>query len=496
VWEECLRVLKPGGHLLSFFGTRTYHRGVVRIEDAGFEIRDQIGWAYGSGFPKSLDVSKAIDKAAGAEREFLGVGAAYCEHIAAGNECPGHPTANRSLGGGPNKHTPATAPSTDSAKRWHGWGTALKPAFEPVVVAQKPYTPQQEFVILAPIIIEVCEDALSGKTDTPLCELALVDGFLSTAGSLSSVLADLLPHASRFTTETATALTTDLRILKSSLLRSTHGTTTGGTSETSGVASDAGLVDAIFRSVLAKCERLAFTSAGEIAIEWQGQTDQAGESVKPNWESIVVARKPLIGTVAENVLAHGTGAINVDGCRAGTGGGGTHYNNRDSDGKCLGHQNAGRSTSGETFHGPDTHGGRWPANLCHDGSEEVLARFPKDEGRFFYCAKASKKDRDEGLDTFTPQSNMRVNGPREDEEAKTATKRANHHPTVKPTELMRWLVRLVTLLGGTVLDPFCGSGSTGKAAKLEGLSFIGIEREQEYAAIAEARINSVPDSLF
>ena len=280
VWAECLRVLKPGGHLLAFAGTRTQHRMAVRIEDAGFDIRDMIAWVYGSGFPKS--------------------------HNLDGD--------------------------------WQGWGTALKPALEP----------------------------------------------------------------------------------------------------------------------------------------------------------ITVARKPLVGTVAENVLRHGTGAINVDGCRVGTeqtvtlrnGNSGAH----------------GRYGKDDRVFKRVNAPGRWPANLIHDGSEEVVGLFPQQSGvvgarreggdksifsggghqqaekqrivggtkdsgsaaRFFYCAKTSKTDRGNG----------------------------NAHPTVKPTALMRYLCRLVTPAGGIVLDPFMGSGSTGKAALLEGCQFIGIEREQQYLDIARARIEA------
>jgi DNA modification methylase len=316
IWAECLRVLKPGGHLLAFAGTRTQHRMAVRIEDAGFEIRDMIAWVYGSGFPKSLDVSKAIDKAAGAEREVVGI-----------RKAPGMARANVEHGA-QNRSVYEFAetskePATDAARQWQGWGTALKPALEP----------------------------------------------------------------------------------------------------------------------------------------------------------ITVARKPLAGTVAENVLAHGTGALNVDGCRVGT------------DGETTRSKQAPYSESGwRTGHKVESlNAGRWPANLIHDGSEEPAALLG-DAARFFYCAKASKRDRDEGLDGFEARNNMRVNGPRESEDAKTATLRANHHPTVKPTDLMRYLCRLVTPPGGVVLDPFTGSGSTGKAAMLEGFRFIGIEREAEYVEIARARI--------
>lgn len=340
IWAECLRVLKPGGHLLAFAGTRTQHRMAVRIEDAGFEIRDMIAWVYGSGFPKSMDVSKAIDKAAGIEREDKFEGA-FSRRAG--------PTGNKKcdvcgkwlVSGSPCKcPRPQDEPTTDAARQWQGWGTALKPSLEPVTVA----------------------------------------------------------------------------------------------------------------------------------------------------------RKPLAGTVAENVLAHGTGALNIDGCRIDATGDAQLAE------KYASVQNAGRREN--NVYGSDSRdragaaphqAGRFPANLIHDGSEEVAGLFPQtgkstgggkkngdkfgggyappdedaigygDAGsaaRFFYCAKASKKDRGEG----------------------------NVHPTVKPTELMRYLCRLVTPPGGTVLDPFMGSGSTGKAALLEGFVFIGIESEQESFDTAAARI--------
>lgn len=342
VWAECLRVLKPGGHLLAFAGTRTQHRMAVRIEDAGFEIRDMIAWVYGSGFPKSMDVSKAIDKAAGAEGEY-------------GERKPNvHSRGDHVLHEGwkrPWQDNPEAVdksgreylPATDAARQWQGWGTALKPALEP----------------------------------------------------------------------------------------------------------------------------------------------------------ITVARKPLIGTVAENVLTHGTGAINVGGCRVGDE---VRYNapaGNKAGGNSLNMSAVGMPQDAEG----NTVAGRFPANLIHDGSDEVLAHFPDSAGsggsvpnvkitgygdknvgtgqseyfggertkvdagtgsaaRFFYCAKAAKKDR--GAD--------------------------NNHPTVKPTELMRYLCRLVTPPGGTVLDPFMGSGSTGKAAMLEGFRFIGCEMSPEYLSIANTRI--------
>ena len=196
------------------------------------------------------------------------------------------------------------------------------------------------------------------------------------------------------------------------------------------------------------------TSGGNTAAsqQWNGW----GTALKPALEPITVARKPLKGTVANNVLEHGTGAINIDGCRIpgikpqvtqGVNSSATSFNVAKE-----------RRISG------DPNEGRWPANLIHDGSDEVV-ELTGDAARFFYCAKTSKKDREEG----------------------------NTHPTVKPTDLMAYLCRLVTPPGGIVLDPFMGSGSTGKAAMREGFSFIGIEREAEYYAIAQQRVQVIEE---
>ena len=294
VWQEAMRVLKPGGHALIACGTRTQHRMVVNIEDAGFEIRDVVSWVYGSGFPKSLNISKAIDKM-------------------------------------------DAAPATEAAKQWDGWGTALKPSSEFFTLCRKP---------------------LSEKT------------------------------------------------------------------------------------------------------------------------------------IAANVLKWGTGGINIDACRVGTDDKLERVQGSNKDTSTPNAPNNGHVSELQTQ-------GRFPANLIHDGSQEVLDLFPEtksgslkaghkrgsgitsydggggvvqkdygnDQGsaaRFFYCAKASKKDRDEG----------------------------NHHPTVKPTALMQYLCRLITPAGGTVLDPFMGSGSTGKAAVREGFDFVGCELDADYYAIATARIEA------
>jgi site-specific DNA-methyltransferase (adenine-specific) len=213
-----------------------------------------------------------------------------------------------------------------------------------------------------------------------------------------------------------------------------------------------------------------------------------GTALKPALEPITVARKPLVGTVEANWREHGTGAMNIDGCRVEPTG-----ESRERVGEAS--QDRRYTEAGGTNFAakPGARGGdaagRWPANLIHDGSDEPTGLLG-DAARFFYCAKASKRDRNEGLEGFALGNNMRVNGPRESEEAKHATLRANIHPTVKPTDLMRYLCRLVTPPGGVVLDPFMGSGSTGKAAVLEGFRFIGCEMNEDYIKIARARIHA------
>lgn len=251
-----------------------------------------------------------------------------------------------------------------------------------------------------------------------------------------------------------------------------------------------------------------------------------GTALKPAWEPICVARKPLIGTVDQNWKEHGTGALNIDGCRVAT--------NPDVDDPRLGGVGAWTTTkqqSGDTVSLPrgtvaSSPLGRWPANLIHDGSDEVVALFPTttsgamkagtvraaqdrpgsvcygtyggnatdsdtpgDTGsaaRFFYCAKADRADRNDGIQDPGP----RLKSGATLRDVENLAPAGNHHPTVKPTDLMRYLCRLVTPAGGLILDPFMGSGSTGRGAVLEGFRFMGIEREAEYLEIARARIDS------
>jgi len=371
---QALRVLKPGGHILSFGGTRTHHRMVCALEDAGFEIRDTLMWVYGSGFPKSLDISKAIDKAAGAEREVVGKN----PHARPNSDARGSGIYG---GGDGSDHTEfVTAPATDAAKQWDGWGSALKPACEPICLARKPLS-------------------------------------------------------------------------------------------------------------------------------------------EPS--------------IAANVLKWGTGGLNVDGCRVG------YQSEADKtsatpQGECTAKSGA---LAGKIQHGGDRSAfdrpeqkGRWPANLILDeeagrmldeqsGKKAVPADYQRSvaaEGewlhrkeagtlqrghgdfggasRFFYCAKASSAERNAWGKLTTPevtaQSGMAGDMPVDDEgrdRDRFKVTQRNFHPTVKPVNLIRWLVRLITPPDGTVLDPFIGSGTTAIACEVEGFKWIGIERDEEYVEIARQR---------
>ena len=435
VWAECLRVLKPGGHLLAFAGTRTQHRMAVRIEDAGFEIRDMIAWVYGSGFPKSLDVSKAIDKRGGAQVAWFGP---WFRKWREQNNVS-------------QKQVAALFPSktgglTGCVANWElGFNMPTPEQFNLI---------RNKFGLPFDSIDEAEREVVGQKrTGDPVAWYA---------------------EAQR----------------------------------------GDGIVDIT-------------SPATDAAKQWQGW----GTALKPALEPITVARKPLIGTVAENVLQHGTGAINVDGARVG------FVSDADRKESTAKNQHADFGTKPLTNNNvygdysmiqPTNYNptGRWPANFIHDGSEEVVGLFPDtksgvavrsnsggktfggdnrkppmqdmgygDSGsaaRFFYCAKASKADRDAGCEGLDAKKAGAMSGiETRDGKPTNHPMRTNHHPTVKPTDLMRYLCRLVTPPGGVVLDPFMGSGSTGKAAALEGFNFIGIEREAEYVAIAQARINHV-----
>jgi DNA modification methylase len=578
VWRECLRVLKPGGHLLAFAGTRTQHRMAVRIEDAGFEIRDMIAWVYGSGFPKSLDVSKAIDKAAGAEREVVGFDPIAASK--ANKRQSGEMNARyRNSAAANDNGATITAPATDAAREWAGWGTALKPSWESVTVATKPLdvlgncaktianlnerieswrqiannaekSSRHSQADLQEVRINTAPESAATRTeDAPenRMETGLVDATssrvdtleltreeeltaLNTLLSWKNTLEGVFNVMRTSTTATVFETITDWKILSYCLSQTTLDTITKAKWSPNGLSADALRAVDYLNASLACCKSTLALSVLEPAM-FQEAENCRDVGVQPNLEPCIVARKPLgEKTVAANVLEHGTGAINVDGCRIAAGDGYTE--NAVTQGVNTAQTSYEPRRERRTFE--PSQSGRWPANLIHDGSDEVVGLFPEtksstartadrgkrpggfgnvgaDKGdsrpcgemyndsgsaaRFFYCAKASKKDRDEGCEGMALKRTAKLGGSDNDrddldpvsERFRTQPSR-NNHPTVKPAALMRYLCRLVTPPGGTVLDPFMGSGSTGKAAVREGFEFIGIEREAEYAQIAKARI--------
>lgn len=403
LWKEAFRLLKPGGHLLSFGGTRTYHRMACAIEDAGFEIRDQIQWIYGSGFPKSLNIGKAIDKNGGNQLNWF---IPYIIEVAKEK-------------GITKKQLTDLFPSKNGNPT--GW-LYNKIKCQNITIEQ--YNKIKDFLELPFTSLEEAEREVIGKSKTNK--------------------------------------TVYQRI---------------------GSDNEGGEIDIT-------------APATDQAKQWDGW----GTALKPAHEPIVVARKPLAEkTVAENVLKYGTGGINIDECRIRTtdkdlnniikkNNSFGNVNNKEYDGIHFVNTNRNIKVNLQ---------GRFPSNVIHDGSQEVISLLGEPQ-RFFYCAKASKSERNKGLEGFEDKQKI-FNGQsdKSSEDMKDVEKRftteptKNNHPTVKPLKLMEYLVRLVTPKDGVVLDPFMGSGTTGIAAKSQGYNYIGFDMTEEYCKIAEARIKSV-----
>lgn len=445
VWRLVLDAIKPGAHLLSFAGTRTQHRMAVNIEDAGFDIRDLIAWVYGSGFPKSLDVSKAIDKTAGAEREVLFTETRY-------NEASGIVSAGR------DERTlierKITAPATEAARQWEGWGTAFKPALEPVTVARKP------------LVGTVAENVLrygTGAINVDGCRISALtgqrpDGTL-TAWEQEKNLCDLCAKLAASPARPGTPATRGI----------SAGNHAAPTTSGKGESARAGIGKA---NTGCSVGRFLEEPATDQTVDSSLSIGASGKMPegRSRW-----ATKSTTSTATDSTT--GLRTCNACGCSI----------------TDLGTSGSTPASKNGTPSTPAAQGnaalGRWPSNLIHDGSEDVVGLL-NDAARFFYCAKASKADRDEGCEDvqarFAPTMGNGIGGKEHDPE--TATPKRNHHPTVKPTALMRYLCRIITPPGGVVLDPFMGSGSTGKAAILEGFGFVGIERDPEYFEIACRRI--------
>jgi len=436
IWKECLRVLKPGGHLLAFSGSRTYHRMAVRIEDAGFEIRDQIMWVYGSGFPKSHNIGKAVDKLLGNEREVVGTladihprynsprkaGDVFGDGFCVSNEAP---------------------PLTKGTSEWEGWGTALKPAHEPIVMARKPLSEKS-----------VAENVLRWGT-----------GGLNIDDSRIGETVETWPSS---------------RSYKSGNVRNRDEDNSDAiTQETNEAPNGRWPANIIFECT---CD--------EVIVE--GESKKIFNGVREKSEN------------QDNIVNFWTNQKSGD-----------HYQDPTiihTNPNCpcyILDQQSGISSSGKGTGLTKTESRSWK-NKSIEGINRVGHNDKGGASRFFYCPKASKKDRDEGLDGFEEkivekgghQSMMcnkckkqmhNVSGQCECDEPEIVdyqTPKKNHHPTVKPTALMLYLIKLVTPVKGVVLDPFMGSGSTGKGAIRGGFDFIGIEKEEEYIKIAEARIKN------
>ena len=364
-WELFMKVLKPGGHLLAFSGSRTYHRMATAIEDAGFDIRDQIMWLYGSGFPKSLNIGKAVDKKLGNKREVIGT-----------KECGYQVSISKTRkeqGYRPNLTNATKEVIVDKGDtEYEGWGTALKPAHEPIVLARKP---------------------LSEK----------------------SIVENVLKH------------------------------------RTGGIHIDACRIEG---------------------------NDAKYPETMPDLRDIGKKSKDIMGA---DVLSFGQ----IQNAKRKK----VVRKSRSEDGVWT-NDNSGMDNTQNSFADADPKG-RYPSNVMHNGLQEEWARF-------FYCPKTAKAERHKGLENlpvkekvFYGTSSTSSKDMKGVEKKFTTEPSANIHPTVKPVKLMKYLCRMITPKGGTVLDPFMGSGSTGIAAKDEGFDFIGIEKEKEYFDIAEQRI-SIP----
>jgi len=464
LWREVLRVLKPGGHLLAFAGTRTQHRMATAIEDAGFEIRDMIAWVYGSGFSKGFNLSRVESCECGANpipythtvKEGAD-GKSQTEHdmpslretnlsTAERIEEKRHPLLQSHMqqqAAGVQSNAQARS-DCQAGKQNAGQGQSGMEGWG-VHRAGQGLSNDPQSITPASAAKRVCAGAHSGGGG---------DVGQATAGWRGSS-----PHQSRQGGQQAG---------ESESVRQPQGTLDAGTLQGRG-----------------QCER-----CGKLKAQFKGWSS----NLKPALEPITVARKPLCGTVAENVLQHGTGGLNVDGCRVGTEEDLTRLQSKTAlfaqeqrpwkDRIDL--QN--RQTVGSTT-------GRWPANLIHDGSEEVVGLFPE-------TAPAKMADRGKGIDgaTFRHASGAESGIRGHDDaggsaarffycaKADASERRNSKHPTIKPVALMRYLVRLVTPPGGLVLDPFGGSGTTAEAARLEHCRFLLMELNPEYCADAAERL--------
>jgi DNA modification methylase len=439
-WRAVYRVLKPGAHLLACGGTRTYHRLVCAIEDAGFEIRDTIMWLYGSGFPKSHDVSKGIDKAAGAEREILGQRKKLESY-----------GPNEVYGDGPDHGgiQLITAPATDAARQWEGWGTALKPACELIVLARKPLS---EGTVAANVLkwgtgainINACRVEVAGQR--PYHEAWASDQFL--CDSCAERVASTTKHS---TLETKESIATNNAAL------TLNAKDVNGLRDTN--KPDIGCFDGM---------KAADTSTN-LSTEKFGNERTAQSQTDLNCITSTETRATIASTTCALCGNPITAAITSENMPLGTSG--------------L------RQTQDVRVNA-----GRWPSNVITDGSDEVLAAFPESESVGHHPATRGRggigNNGHAGQDGLIERNGDSGSAARFFYQAKADAddRLGSRHPTIKPVDLMQWLVRLVTPKGGVCLDPFAGTGTTGEAAFRESMSAVLIEAEAEYCTDIRRRM--------
>ena len=427
-WKEVFRVLKPGGHVLAFYGTRTYDWGVMAMRFAGFEVRDCIQWLYGSGFPKSHNISKALDKMEGAEREignFKFKGGTQLGVINDDNWKP--------------KDVYETKPSTDSAKQWDGWGSALKPANEPIVLARKPLEKG----------LSIAENILKWRVGGINIDASRIGTSDNISGNLTTKKfsgsndnrdydGDRIEYEQnpqgRFPANIILTHHEDCECKGTKKVKGSN-----SKPQDIGKGREGDFTNGIYG---AKQSKVA-----------SSHTDMEGNEEVENWD------------------CHEDCPIRILDEQSGV----------------------SKSTGGQANHiGKDINN-----TILGKGYKRGDGLPYQDKGgasRFFYVAKASKSERNKGLYGFEEKitEGMRSNaGPALVGEDRVRTINQNFHPTVKPIKLMQYLVKMITPPNGIVLDPFCGSGTTGVACKLDGFQFVGLEQDPEYFRIAEARINNI-----
>jgi site-specific DNA-methyltransferase (adenine-specific) len=537
IWIECLRVLKPGGHLLSFSGSRTYHRMAVRIEDAGFEIRDQIMWVYGSGFPKSHNIGKAVDKLQGNEREVVGTSDKKSFESWAD-------FTEREFERKDNNITKGTS-------EWEGWGTALKPAHEPIVMARKPLS---EKTVALNVLrwgtggINI-DDSRIDNSDMKIPHNAnelQTDKPKHHAGAMTGTIGKIQVHNSEgrfpaniiFDEEAGQVLdqqsgisTGKVGMTQQSSPNKIYGEfkSTGDTKVNDG-KTDKGGASRYFLNVKVDTEdffmyiysTLNELLCGNILENQQVVTTLSGV-IKEVEKCIVKQGQYTIGSLSMDQFQKDT--ISIISILTELMTELKIYNSLQRVNTDFYTQELGKTINKlmelntENVNVVETinylmdltlemvehikvivknveelnykNGGKQIGNITTNTTGNI-----EKSNSFFYCPKASKKDRDEGLDLFEDKEAMKNflnrSEPMYNENglANAPIVNKNNHPTVKPTALMEYLIKLVTPVNGTVMDCFLGSGSTGKAAVRNGFDFIGIERDEEYINIAKARIEN------